>query len=586
MKRRQLTVRTLGNDSITRKALQALCESVASPRALTVAILSKYGEDRQLAELSIDPRHYLHAETFRLDYLVTSYLSKWIGLDTGIDLRGEALSSFRKAELMCSETNHLFELRKKGLFSFRPFTERVLSRARSKIANVLYGFSVKECIDNSRPGKGATFKLKGKEVRLDNKVTALDCTSACIAWAKELYLDPNRFAATFGILPEGPYSVVRRSFTSVRGNRYTTVPKNAKTDRGIAAEPSLNIELQLGAGQVLRRLLKSVAGVDLDSQTLNQDCAAHAYQYGFATIDLSMASDTVSRELVYELLPIDVAEFLDDIRSPSTMVLPDVWVDLEKWSSMGNGYTFELETLIFWAISSSVSEDIHDWAVVYGDDIIVDQSCATQLVTVLHELGFRVNSSKSFVEGSFYESCGKHYFAGEDVTPIYQKQSFQTGRFRSDEDEVYNCEAIGYRAANRIMRYCTKHRVNLYAAWGHFARIFNRHLMPLSDASGVMYDGDAGLALRADQLTDYFVREVVRTSNDASYASWWSFPSLLYIPLKIEAEHQKVYAHTLRYPQGDIPLSEGVTLRKRGRWITRSASHDVGKGTWYRNGVS
>jgi hypothetical protein len=92
---------------------------------------------------------------------------------------------------------------------------------------------------------------------------------------------------------------------------------------------------------------------------------------------------------------------------------------------MGNAFTFELETLIFWALSQACTENskVHSGVVkVYGDDIIVHRDVYDDLVYVLNYCGFRVNETKSFRSGPFYESCGRHYFNCFDVTPVYQKK--------------------------------------------------------------------------------------------------------------------------------------------------------------------
>jgi len=152
--------------------------------------------------------------------------------------------------------------------------------------------------------------------------------------------------------------------------------------------------------------------------------ASRAYTDGLATLDLKAASDSMSIELVYELLPFDWADFLDSIRSRKAALPSGETITLEKFSSMGNGFTFELESLIFWAISSSVASlmESKEEILVYGDDIICSQFIAKEVVQALAFIGFQTNLEKSFLEGNFYESCGKHYFQGEDVTPIYQKE--------------------------------------------------------------------------------------------------------------------------------------------------------------------
>jgi hypothetical protein len=88
---------------------------------------------------------------------------------------------------------------------------------------------------------------------------------------------------------------------------------------------------------------------------------------------------------------------------------------------MGNGFTFELESLLFYAIAKTVRHFRRGSGIisVYGDDIIVGSDYAEHLSWVLGYVGFSVNPSKSFIDGPFRESCGGHYLVGVDVTPFY-----------------------------------------------------------------------------------------------------------------------------------------------------------------------
>lgn len=95
---------------------------------------------------------------------------------------------------------------------------------------------------------------------------------------------------------------------------------------------------------------------------------------------------------------------------------------------MGNGYTFELETLIFFAIACAVVRKsggvglggVDVW--VYGDDIIVPTESAGALLSVLKFCGFTANERKTFTIGPFRESCGGDYWDGEAVRPHYLKE--------------------------------------------------------------------------------------------------------------------------------------------------------------------
>jgi hypothetical protein len=92
---------------------------------------------------------------------------------------------------------------------------------------------------------------------------------------------------------------------------------------------------------------------------------------------------------------------------------------------MGNGYTFELESVIFYGLALAVREayGVEDTRVsVYGDDIICPVSMAEPLIRVLRDVGFVPNQKKSFWSGPFRESCGKHFYSGHDVTPFYVRR--------------------------------------------------------------------------------------------------------------------------------------------------------------------
>jgi len=134
------------------------------------------------------------------------------------------------------------------------------------------------------------------------------------------------------------------------------------------------------------------------------------------------------------MLPPDWFDFLSDLRSPKGRFGTEerLWA---KFSSMGNGYTFELETLIFYALSLSVCEYLHlgtSKVSVFGDDILVPSRAAPLLLDVLSFSGFVPNWKKTFISGHFRESCGGNYFKGVDVRPFHLKN-----RLRCKQDLIF-----------------------------------------------------------------------------------------------------------------------------------------------------
>lgn len=198
-----------------------------------------------------------------------------------------------------------------------------------------------------------------------------------------------------------------------------TVPKATDIDRVACKEPEVNMFLQRCVGIHMRKKLLRV-GIDLRDQTRNQNLAGTAFSEGLATVDLSSASDTVTSMLVYRLLPFDWWSLLDDLRVKTTEVRGEIH-ELEMFSSMGNGFTFELETLIFYALARTIGyfSGLSGTISVYGDDIIVPCSYAPRLARIFSFFGFKVNPKKSHWRGAFRESCGKHFYRNRDATPFY-----------------------------------------------------------------------------------------------------------------------------------------------------------------------
>jgi hypothetical protein len=205
----------------------------------------------------------------------------------------------------------------------------------------------------------------------------------------------------------------------VSENRVAFVPKSWKTERTIACEAEGNVFLQLAFDKYAKTRLRR-RGVNLYDQTRNQKLAMEGSVNGeLATIDLSMASDTLAYNTVCLLLPREWFAYLRSVRSQYYQLYPLKREAYHKFSSMGNGATFALETLVFAAACSAVGASTYS---VYGDDIIIDSDKVERLIALLAFLGFSVNTSKSFTRGPFRESCGVSCWNGLDITPRYIRE--------------------------------------------------------------------------------------------------------------------------------------------------------------------
>lgn len=213
-------------------------------------------------------------------------------------------------------------------------------------------------------------------------------------------------------------------------NRVTTVPKDWSKDRPIAIEPRLNLMLQLGVDGLIRRRLK-YWGIDLDSQEKNQRLAClgslEKDYLAPVTLDLSNASDTISLRLVKLLFPDPWYRLLCELRTPRGKFPDGRKLRYSKLSSMGNGFTFAIESLVFSALCFAAEvKTLGGWdrdrTAVFGDDIIVPKPAAGCLRNLLRLCGFTVNTDKSFFEGHVRESCGTDWLNGSNIRPVYVKE--------------------------------------------------------------------------------------------------------------------------------------------------------------------
>ena len=232
---------------------------------------------------------------------------------------------------------------------------------------------------------------------------------------------------------------------TVQGNRLSFVPKTNDICRTICTEPGLNMFFQLGLGDWIVDRLRHRVGIDLSNQqAVNRRLARIGSRFGsFATIDLSSASDSLSLRMIEAIFPRDFVAWLMLLRSPKSQLPDGSWIELGMVSTMGNGFTFPLQTLLFTACVLAVfkcsgikarykkqrvlREDLFSLSpttrlpnfAVFGDDIIVPSLIAKKVVSTLELLGFQVNGEKTFLEGPFRESCGADCFKGKAVRPVH-----------------------------------------------------------------------------------------------------------------------------------------------------------------------
>ncbi len=220
-------------------------------------------------------------------------------------------------------------------------------------------------------------------------------------------------------------------FTKVQGGKLFFAPKNAEISRTCCTEANLNMLIQKSIGAFMEFRLGWYFGVSLENQPdKNRELARIGSEDGsFGTIDLTSASDSISLDMLRQALQPSFLKTMLLMSRSEDAILPDgSSVKLRMISTMGNGFTFPLQTIIFASAVRAVYQlmgfpcDCSKTQFgVFGDDIIVRRETYDFLIKMLNKLGFSVNVGKSFNTGSFRESCGSDFYRGYNVRGVYVK---------------------------------------------------------------------------------------------------------------------------------------------------------------------
>jgi hypothetical protein len=223
-------------------------------------------------------------------------------------------------------------------------------------------------------------------------------------------------------------------FVRVEGVKLFFAPKNREISRTCGTEASIEMLIQKAIGAFLEQGLEDRTGINLSTQPdLNRELARLGSTLweshdSFCTMDLISASDCISLRLIERCIRNPVLRRMILLSRSQFAILPKGGsIKLKMVSTMGNGFTFPLQTLLFASAVKAVysvmgipeqSSARRNYG-VFGDDIVVRKPAFNFLAKMLTKLGFRVNKEKSFQDGPFRESCGHDYYAGRNVRGVY-----------------------------------------------------------------------------------------------------------------------------------------------------------------------
>jgi len=307
-------------------------------------------------------------------------------------------------------------------------------------------FSWEDFFTHCRHTTGLTVGVPFKSNCLQAKVCGPWTATPSVAPLLRAYWCYDRFACDLAGEGASPHTSQQLtifgdrhySYTAVLGAQAFTVPKDESIDRFCSKEATANQFLQQGLAWLLVDAYRAI-GKDVESlQPIHQELARRgSIDRTIATLDLSKASDTIALVLIMWFFPPNWVQLLLMTRS-SHVTIPGMGVvPAEMLSTMGNGYTFIVESLLFYclAVGATQAYKAHGGGHLptervaleeetvpsaYGDDIAVDRLVAPLLIETLESCGFIVNHEKSFWLDSdpFRESCGADYLDGISTRPF------------------------------------------------------------------------------------------------------------------------------------------------------------------------
>lgn len=230
--------------------------------------------------------------------------------------------------------------------------------------------------------------------------------------------------------------------------RIACVPKSLKTDRTVSSEPACFMFAQKAVGDFMRDALCRTFPREIhlrdrfahnklltDHEVYREQCS-RIVRYGHAScaatlyypakydcytsIDLSDASDHVSRRLVALLMPPNWKDYLFSVRSTFASFPDGSLVPLRTFAPMGSDVCFPVLTAVCYALCKSLVGKSRIG--VFGDDIIVPLRYYDACVDLLTRAGLVVNTVKSGTVGRYTESCGQEFYrsSSDPLSPVFE----------------------------------------------------------------------------------------------------------------------------------------------------------------------
>lgn len=335
---------------------------------------------------------------------------------------------------------------------------RVISLPWKKSSKIYFGPGSAQVFNYDRKdGSRASFKTKERLWKLANADSSDKFANA------SKWIVPNRTFQPSAFFDNAlsEYITERCDGELEQCDIISCVPKNNEKFRTIGIGSVIGVASQHVIGDYIRTCLQRY-GVDLKSLAVRHREFAYVGSVNgrYSTLDFSQASDSISYGLVQLLFNNTKSsdkvrhlfELMNQCRARYYVVEnSEGYYDLrdkkpyEKFSPMGNCFTFELESLIFMAIGTAIQKRLGFLRFIreyrgpvifgcadptsFGDDLIFTIGRLTKYELALIKrwlwyFGLTLNDEKSYCRGEgFRESCGADFCHGRFVRGFYFQQS-------------------------------------------------------------------------------------------------------------------------------------------------------------------
>lgn len=462
-----------------------------------------------------------------------------------------------------------------------PVIDRVLDGAQELCSYILGQYDEEEHKRSCRFGSKASYGIPRSRAYLFNRLKDLSATRRQVKlWGKWIVEDEQLREIMRREIIRARAIGLEKCINLTEHLNLTIVPKKYNVGRVIVPDTVLGGFISNGLGRMIMDRLAVNAGLDIRrKQQEHKRVALKASRTGhLVTADMSKASDNISWALLQRILPKGWIDVIDSDRIRKVSYEGEI-LDVSSPLLMGKGYTFPLQTLVFYSLLLSIANELgigHKYISVYGDDLIYPYALHKYVLAVFPKLGLIINVDKTSCDkgngtafrksGCFRESCGGDYLDGMDIRP-YAPMG------RSDDVSANPFET----AKERAMFYYTLLN-GLLSRW-HWSEIRGtvRHLLicaqncigrivvvPTDSAvtAGLRYDGEnlAWLTDIEELLNIEWPKyaKVQRKDTLGGYSEFWLYSFLSRRPQWAEVEDEYIYLwDCLRAKAQDDPEVDG-----------------------------